>query len=159
MTNKQIFMTNKQIFANQTRTWIGTKFHHQGRLKKNQNFEGGCDCLGLLIGVIKELSLDKKISQNIDEIDEKNYQRIIKTQILEENMKKYFKKKSINSMEVGDIALFQFKNSENPHHIGIINQMNDKFTLIHAFLSVNEVVEHILDEYWKESIHSLYEIP
>ena len=29
------------------RSWIGTRFHHQGRLKKTQSHKGGVDCLGL----------------------------------------------------------------------------------------------------------------
>lgn len=151
-------MINKKIFANQARTWIGTKFHHQGRLKKNDNCNGGCDCIGLLIGVIKELSLEKIIYKNINQIDTKNYQRIVKTPILLENIKKYFKEKNINSIEIGDIVLFKFKNALNPHHIGIINKIHENLTLIHAFLGAGSVVEHILDSYWINNIHSAYEI-
>jgi hypothetical protein len=150
-------MINKKIFADQARTWIGTKFQHQGRLKKNENCNGGCDCLGLLIGVIKELSLEKKISENIDLMDTKNYQRILKTTILIDSIQKYFKQKNINSIEIGDIALFKSKNSIYPHHLGIINKLDENLTLIHSFLNVEAVVEHILDEYWINNIHSIYD--
>jgi hypothetical protein len=151
-------MIDKKIFANQAKTWIGTKFLHQGRLKKNTNSQGGCDCLGLLIGVIKELSLEKKIFHNLYNIDTQNYGKIIKTSVLLDNMKKYFKEKNINSIERGDIALFAFKNLINPHHIGIINEINNELTLIHSFIQSGYIVEHILDYHWISNIHSIYEI-
>ena len=150
---------NKKSFADQARTWIGTKFLHQGRLKKNENCQGGCDCLGLLTGIIKELSLEEKICKNIDHIDTKDYQRIIRTPILIENMRRHFKEKNLKLIEVGDIALFKFRNSIHPHHIGIISEVNEQLTLIHSFLNAGAVVEHLLDSYWIENIHSIYEIP
>ncbi len=35
------------------RSWVGTKFHHQGR-RKNV----GVDCIGLIVGVAQELGLN-----------------------------------------------------------------------------------------------------
>jgi len=47
-------VTKQQIIL-QARTWLGTKYHHQGRLKKSKAGAGGVDCIGLIIGVIDEL--------------------------------------------------------------------------------------------------------
>jgi len=150
-------MIDKKTFANQARTWIGTKFHHQGRLKKTCGSCGGCDCIGLLIGVIKELSMEKTIGCNsIDCIDKKDYRRIVTTSALEDNIKQYFQEKNKCFLEVGDIVLFCLKDSKYPHHIGVINEICGELTLIHAFLDAGYVVEHILDEYWISSIHSVY---
>ena len=35
------YITPEQIVA-QARTWLGTKYHHQGRLKKSAKGPGGC---------------------------------------------------------------------------------------------------------------------
>ncbi|MBL0320066.1 MAG: hypothetical protein IPP74_12385 [Alphaproteobacteria bacterium] len=45
-------MTSNQKIISQARTWLGTPFHHQARLKGK-----GCDCLGLIVGVADELGL------------------------------------------------------------------------------------------------------
>jgi hypothetical protein len=42
------------------RGWLGTRFHHQGRVKKTATHAGGVDCLGLLIGIASELNLKGK---------------------------------------------------------------------------------------------------
>lgn len=149
---------DKEVFVNQTRTWIGTKFHHQGRLKKSDKGLGGCDCVGLLVGVIRELSLEEAICGNIDYVDKRDYKRIVKNSSFEDVVKKYFREKEISSMEFGDIALFRFKEFKYPHHVGIIGKIDNHFSLIHAFIGSESVVEHILDEYWMNNIHSLYEI-
>lgn len=152
-------MIDRKTFADQARTWVGTKFHHQGRLKKTHNSCGGCDCIGLLIGVIKELSLEKTIGcDNIDCIDKRDYRRIVTTPVLIDTIKQYFREKKSCFLEVGDIALFCFKNSTYPHHIGIVNEICGDLTLIHSFVQAGCVVEHILDEYWLDSVHSIYTI-
>jgi cell wall-associated NlpC family hydrolase len=45
-------MNTRDDIVRQARTWIGTPFHHQARLKSK-----GCDCLGLIVGVVDELGL------------------------------------------------------------------------------------------------------
>lgn len=65
-------ITPEQIVA-QARTWLGTKYHHQGRLKKSAKGPGGCDCLGLIIGVIDELGLQDGNGNPLTQADEFNY--------------------------------------------------------------------------------------
>ena len=43
-------MLVEKIIA-EAHSWLGTKFKHQGRIKKTDNDSGGCDCLGLIIGL------------------------------------------------------------------------------------------------------------
>ena len=65
-------ITPEQIVA-QARTWLGTKYHHQGRLKKSQRGPGGVDCLGLVIGVIDELGMQDGNGKALVHADEFNY--------------------------------------------------------------------------------------
>lgn len=142
----------KNRIAEQARTWIDTKFVHHGRLKKNGDFDGGCDCLGLLIGVLRELQID------VDFSDDKNYSRIINDDILINNCEKYLNEKSISNLETGDIAIFQFRKKLPPQHLGIISKMDDKITLIHSYSKVGRIVEHGLDEIWLGYLHSVFEL-
>ena len=44
-------------FLREARSWVGTRYVHQGRVKRNAHNLGGCDCLGLLVGVVRELRM------------------------------------------------------------------------------------------------------
>jgi hypothetical protein len=147
----------KERIVCQARTWIGTKFHHQGRLKSNPKNKGGCDCIGLLIGTLKELDYDFNLRfQGF--CDEKNYQRIVQDDILLKNIEKFFKKKNLSKISSGDIALFSFSEKLPSQHIGIIGEHQGNLTLIHAYLKIGYVVEHFLDDYWKKYLFGVYEI-
>ena len=54
----------------ETRTWIGTRWQHQGRIKQNEQFHGGVDCLGLILEVGNVLNLfpDKLIYHNYNRL-------------------------------------------------------------------------------------------
>ena len=52
LLSKDYDMPDSNTIVTQARTWIGTPFHHQARLKGK-----GCDCLGLIVGVVDELGL------------------------------------------------------------------------------------------------------
>jgi cell wall-associated NlpC family hydrolase len=142
----------KKQIATQTQSWIGTKFLHQGRLKKTDSHDGGCDCIGLLIGVLKELKI------KINFTDNKSYKRLVGDSILLDNLNKYLTEKDKSSLEAGDIVLFQFSPNLPPQHLGVINSNNGKLTLIHAYLKIGKVVEHLFDETWRSYLHSAFEI-
>ncbi len=55
------------------RGWIGTRFHHQGRIKKTESHKGGVDCLGLLAGVAAELDLLGSDGMPLIAADETDY--------------------------------------------------------------------------------------
>jgi hypothetical protein len=57
----------------QVRSWLGSKYHHQGRLKKSAAGAGGVDCIGLIIGVIDELGLQDGNGTRLSAHDEFNY--------------------------------------------------------------------------------------
>ena len=146
---------SREKFILQARTWIGTKFCLHGRSKRNNIDLGGCDCAGLIIGVLKESI------ENFDErfdgfIDSRIYKRIISDYELLLNIEKFFKKKKLSDIESGDIALFSFRENLPPQHIGIIGRQNGYFTLIHSYQKLGCVVEHILDDYWKDFLYDLY---
>lgn len=61
----------EQIAA-QARTWLGTHYHHQGRLKKSERGKGGVDCIGLIIGIIDELGIQDGDGNSLVSADETN---------------------------------------------------------------------------------------
>ena len=124
------------------RSWVGTRFHHQGRKKGI-----GVDCIGLIVGVAKELRY--KV------IDQADYQREPKDGELQAALEKYLIK---SELKPGCIALFKLE--KEPQHVGIISDYGKgELGLIHAYLQVRKVVEHNLDITWRKRIVGTYEFP
>ena len=139
---------NHEILIKQARTWIGTPFHHQGRLKGK-----GCDCLGMLIGVADELKLEHA-GKSIAALDNTHYSRSPNVSELLSKMAENLQEIELTSMQIGDIALMKL--GGNPQHLGIITDyINGGFGILHAICG-NGVVEHILNDAWKERIYKIY---
>lgn len=115
------------------RSWLDTKFHHQGRKKGV-----GVDCIGLIVGVATELGLQPT--------DQLNYARqpdesALKT-ALENNLQS-------SELQVGAITLFAIEG--RAQHVGIITDCHG-LGVIHAYAQARKVVEHALDEEWKKRV-------
>ena len=144
----------------QARTWLGTKFQHQGRIKKSYNHKGACDCLGFVIGVAKELNLQDKRGLSIASLDEDGYSMSPNGEYLRGKLRDHLIEKKIANIQSGDLALFSFM--KNPRHLAIIGSSEydtEKYlTLIHAYSGVGEVCEHRLDSKWRKRLVSVFSI-
>jgi hypothetical protein len=133
----------------EARLWLGTPFCLHGRIKSV-----GCDCLGLIVGVARELELKDKFAQPITNLDQTGYHLLSDGRILRTVLDKYF---TVNScVELGNLALFTFDN--NPIHLAIIGDYpGDRFSVIHANASVGKVVEHRFCGVLKQNLIATYE--
>ncbi len=148
------------------RGWIGTRYAHQGRLKAAPGQAGACDCLGLLIGVAKELGLVAAASQGqrqtpLYAYDELDYGRHPDSQKLQVRLQELLLPVAHETISPGDIALFTIDGEAR--HLGIISdykiQGGVALGLIHAYAPARAVVEHRLDEKWRNRLAALYRIP
>jgi len=135
-------MKNQIVSA--ARGWLGTRFHHQGRLKKSENNKGGVDCLGLLIGISAELNLP------FTEQDETSYSHSPDTQKLREKLAHSLQEINISEINYGDILLLNIDGQAQ--HLAIVSDMADGIGIIHAYAPARAVVEHALDAWWREKI-------
>ncbi len=136
--------------VSKAREWIGTPFHHQGRLKGI-----GCDCLGMLIGVAQEMNLTSS-GILIHDLDNTNYSRTPNVQEMHSKLEKYFQAIEIENILDGDILLMEVDNS--PQHLGIVaTHSTGCLSVIHALNRIG-VSEHILTEAWKKRIYKAYRI-
>ena len=125
--------TGKQV-VDCARSYLGTPFHHQGRLKGI-----GLDCVGLLIRVGHDLGLT--------EFDHTGYPR----QPIEERLYERFREEldEINSWEAlpGDIVLFRIL--KHPQHLAILGDYHGGgLSLIHAYSPVGKVTEAHFSASW-----------
>lgn len=143
---------SEQIVAS-ARSYIGTRFAHQGRRKASGSDRGGIDCLGLLVGVAAECRLMRG-GQLLCEADARDYGHIPDSQRLRQALNNHLISISQFKLRSADILLLSIDN--NPQHLGIVGEYNAELTLIHAYAPARRVVEHRLDEDWRARVVAAY---
>ncbi len=146
-------MTQNEQFIAVARGWIGTRFRHQGRVKKSAAGQGGCDCIGLVIGVADEAGLTHN-GRKFSEYDIKDYAKTPDGDKLKAAFCEYLREIPVSQMQAGDVAMFRF--NKNPQHVGIISNLNNNFGIIHCYMQARGVVEHLLDQHWRERIVAVF---
>jgi cell wall-associated NlpC family hydrolase len=136
-------MTFQSIIIGKAREYLGTPYHHQGRVKG-----AGIDCAGLPICVAREL--------NLSNYDVDGYGRDGSGVGLKEAFD--FNCIAKSTFDLGDIVLLRIR--YHPQHCGIIATDNESnFTLIHACRSRQKVVEVIFGQWWRDRLIACYEFP
>ncbi len=141
--------------AVQARTWLGTHYHHQGRLKKSSRGNGGVDCIGLIIGIIDELGIQDGNGNSLVAADETNYSMYPEQGRLIRSIQQHLRKVPIEKMAVGDILLF--KTFHDPQHVGLLTQYPSGGPgLIHCNSSAGMVVERPFSMAWVKMLTHVY---
>ena len=138
------------------RGWLGTRFHHQGRLKKTDTHKGGVDCLGLLVGVARDLELKAINGKSITSYDHTEYTHTPDTVALRQIFNEIMTNVPIAGMRAADVVLMDINNM--PQHLGIITDISGSTGIIHAFAPARSVVEHLLDKYWRTRITAAFRL-
>jgi cell wall-associated NlpC family hydrolase len=139
----------------QARAWLGTKYHHQGRLKKSANCSGGVDCIGLVIGIISELNICDENGCPLSKYDRIDYSMSPQTSKLTECFSLYLDSVDLAEINPGDILLFKFW--QEPQHVGIISDYpTGGLGLIHCHSNSRCVVEQPLSNTWIRMITHIY---
>ena len=135
----------QQLIVIQARSWIGTPFHHQARLKGV-----GCDCLGLIVGVVDKLGLCDKYGAPLTGYDEVTYSKEPDGQYLMQKLCELLEEVPPADARAGDLALFTVRN--NPQHMAILSDYDGGIGMIHAYAPARRVVEHRLDNDWQSRL-------
>ena len=130
------------------RSWIGTPFLHQGRMRKTSDEKGGVDCAGLIVGVYQDCYPTLNYVMPV-------YPEAPKGNIVLNQCFKYLKKKESDRVVPGQIAVMRYL--KEPIHLGIIGcDHQENLTLIHAYKPLGKVVEHQLSEDWVQRITACF---
>lgn len=119
------------------RSWIGTPFKHQGRIKGR-----GVDCIGLAVGISNELGVAVR--------DRHDYGRIPTGDDLLKALNEHGEE--IDKMEVGAVVLMRMANTE---HLAIISKVNPVY-IIHAYQPAGKVIEVRLDKKMERRVRKIY---
>jgi len=128
------------------REWLGTRWHHQGRLKGV-----GVDCAGLIIGVARELEL-------VD-FDYSNYGRVPDGQNMTALCRAQMTPVKLSEIAPGDVLLMRF--DSDPQHLAFVGDYlgGDGLSIIHAYTLARKVIETRLDSVWRSRIVEAYSLP
>lgn len=125
------------------RSWLGTPYLHQARLKGI-----GVDCAGLVIGVANELG--------ISNFDVSDYGMQPDPAKMGDYLSSHLDRIPITQLCEGDILWLRVE--EDPQHLAIVTAMLPRIMIAHAFAfpAVQKCVEHGAGNYWQDRITACY---
>ncbi|MBB4212677.1 NlpC/P60 family putative phage cell wall peptidase [Rhodothalassium salexigens DSM 2132] len=133
-------MTEPDTIVALARRWLGTPWHHQGRVRGV-----GVDCAGLVIGVARDLGLDPvDVTGYGRRPDSDDLVRLIRAHLIE-----------IPLAEAQPAAVLLMRIDGRAQHLGILTDVG----LLHAYALARRVVEHRIDPVWAERIVGAFVFP
>ena len=149
-------LTRKQI-EDCARTYLGTPFQHQGRVKGIAS-----DCVGLPYCVADELGINDRSGNAIGRTDNANYPAQPTDSFVYTECQRLLIEKPIAEMQVGDVLTLKMPSI--PCHVGIVSRLyvgtpNECFGIIHAFSLAHKVVETIIGKALRSRIHGCFSFP
>lgn len=148
-----MYITSEQIVRT-AKEWLGTRFVHKGMIKKTGLSDlGGCDCIGLIIGIAADLGITLKDQHpyNIAKTYQ-NYKTINNTDLVG-IMNQFLT--CATMPKLGSIVVFA-PNPRTPH-VGIISKLDSNaWYFINANKQAGMVVEQITDQHLLQHISGIF---
>ncbi len=134
--------------AGLARGWIGTPWRNRMARKG-----AGCDCLGLIVGVWRELG---GVPPELPEYGGDGADTGSAMTIARE-LARYLPAAN-GEVQSGQIAVIRIRPGKPARHVGIIGAVAGVETLIHAY-TAHGVIESALSEPWRRRIVARFEFP
>ncbi|WP_107498045.1 NlpC/P60 family protein [Thalassobius sp. I31.1] len=132
------------------RGWIGTPYVHQMSVKG-----AGCDCLGLLRGIWREVLGGEPADVPPYTAD---WSEPGRDEVLWRAACRYLVVKPLTQAAPGDVLLFRMRRGAVAKHLGIQSICGDTLAFIHAY-SGHAVTESPLSTPWQRRIAARFEFP
>ena len=143
--------TDKERIVAAARGWIGTPYVHQASLKGK-----GCDCLGLLRGVWREVKGvgDPELlpPYTPDWAEAKGEETLYM------GLKRHLAEIAVSDIEPGNVVLFRMIGSGPAKHCGILAAKDGVATLIHSRMN-KQVNEEAFTAAWLKKLAFAFEVP
>jgi len=131
----------------EARSWIGTPYRHQGSLRGI-----GCDCLGLLRGLWRNLIGPEPESPGAYSPD---WAEAGGNEALLEAARRHFVQRADGGFTDGDVILFRFRKNVPAKHIGVVTGI-DRMVHAHEGACVAEVP---IVPFWRRRIAATFSFP
>lgn len=126
------------------RGWIGTPYHHQACL-----LGVGCDCLGLVRGVWRELYGSEA---EVAPAYSRDWAEASGIETMLEAARRHFDPIAVSDMAAGDVIVFRLRGGTVAKHAGIVATAE---TMIHA-MEGGPVTEVALSAWWRRRIAGVF---
>ena len=137
-------------FVQLARTWIGTPYVHQA-----SSLGAGTDCLGLLRGVWRAVYGAEPCAIPPNSMD---WSEAGAREDLMQAADTWLIRKEISNVAAGDVLLFRMRAGAVAKHLGIVGQVGQTPTFIHAY-SGHCVIESPLSDPWARKIAARFQFP
>ena len=128
------------------RGWIGTRYHHQGSRRGV-----GCDCLGLVRGVWREMvgpEPERAPPYSPDWAEAKGEETLL------DAATRHFA--PADEVRPGTVLVFRWRASSPAKHLGIAT---GEGRFVHAYDAAGRVVEGTLSAPWRRRIAAMFDFP
>ena len=126
------------------RGWIGTPYHHQASLRGV-----GCDCLGLVRGVWRELyGSDAEVAPAYS----RDWAEASGIETMLEAARRHFDPIAVSDMAAGDVIVFRLRGGTVAKHASVVATVE---TMIHA-MEGGPVTEVALSAWWRRRIAGVF---
>ncbi|KUF11929.1 NlpC/P60 family protein [Pseudoponticoccus marisrubri] len=132
------------------RGWIGTPYVHQASVKG-----AGCDCLGLLRGVWREVigpEPEPVPAYSRDWSEPQGDERLWRAGL------EHLRPRPLDRAALGDVLLFRMRDGAVAKHVGIQARIGPAASVIHAY-SGHGVIESPLGRSWTRRIVARFALP
>jgi NlpC/P60 family putative phage cell wall peptidase len=132
------------------RGWIGTSYVHQASCKG-----AGCDCLGLLRGLWREIhgAEPEQVPAYTPDWSESSGEERLWAAVA-----RHLSAKPITAVTPGDVLLFRMRDVGVAKHVGVQAETGPAPTFIHAY-SGRGVVESVLTPPWARRLVARFTFP
>jgi NlpC/P60 family putative phage cell wall peptidase len=141
---------NRDAIVAEARSWIGTPYHHQASTKG-----AGCDCLGLVRGLWRELLGPEPVPVPAYTPDWSEPQG---REVLLASAQNVLVAKPVAEAAPGDVLLFRMRARGVAKHLGVVSAIGTAPSFIHAYQG-HGVVESPLSGPWFSRIVGCFAFP
>lgn len=132
------------------RDWIGTPYRHQAACRG-----AGCDCLGLIRGVWREIRGAEPERPPAYSMD---WSEPAREELLWQAAARHLVPRPMTAETAGDVILFRMRAGAVAKHLGIVAGLGASASFIHAYCG-HGVVESALGAPWRRRIVARFAFP
>lgn len=132
------------------RDWIGTPYLHQASVKG-----AGCDCLGLLRGIWREVigpEPEQVPAYSRDWSEPQGDEALLRAAL------RHLRAKSADDETLGDVLLFRMREGAVAKHLGLQARVGAGASFVHAY-SGHGVIESALTAPWRRRLAARFAFP
>jgi cell wall-associated NlpC family hydrolase len=133
------------LLIEEAKTWLGTPYHTEGRVKG-----AGCDCGTFLLGVLENTKI-------LPHIDIPHYPEDIACHCAVPKylmkIEEYCQRVESADRQMGDILVYKFDGAKVPHHAAFVL---DKEYLIHSYTRQGVIISNMRG--YEKSLYGVYRL-